>query len=99
MRASTSRSLFHSLVLELRFFKAERRTDISKEEGSSLRTTMKPSLSIYSTTPWWAGSVSYPFKDSFVAGLALVAMICTYDLIGSAHAAPSVSVQLQLVRK
>ena len=36
------------------------------------------------------GQLSYPFKDSFIVGLELVAMIRTYDLIGPAHAAPSV---------
>ena len=81
-----SRSPFRSLVLELSILTEQsRRIDTSEEEGSSLRTSTKPSLSI-SITPWWPAQLS-AIKDSFVAGLVLVAMIVRMgDLIGPARA-------------
>ena len=66
-----SQSPFCSLVLELSFLTAERRTDTSEEEGSSY---YHEAFSVHLLNAM-VGRLSYPFKDSFVDGLAL----CCYD--------------------
>ena len=83
---STSRSPFYSLILELSFLTAERRIDTSEEEGSSsigYREAFSVDLNNAMTG---RRRFSYPFKDSFITGLAQVAMIHTYDRIGPACA-------------
>ena len=68
--SSTYRSPFRSLVLELSFLTADARIDASEEEGSSSMTSTKP-VSVHLHNTMVGHDASYPFKDSFVAGLVL----------------------------
>ena len=69
----TYRLSFCLLILELSFLTAETHihVDTSEEEGSSLMTSMKPSLSMHLHNAMVGYDASYPFKDLCVAGLVL----------------------------